>query len=376
MHLKSLLIPFTVFATASMALVGCNSSAPKESTTPPTGTTGTAGTTTAIPTTTTAANATATTSTGGTANAQPSPTGDLKITLIAKSSNNPVFLSARTGAEAAAKALSKDGRTISIDWRTPNEEDGQEQARRIAAAVNDGTSAIILSASDAAKVLGAVNDAVDKGVPVFTFDSDVAGSKRFGFYGADDEAVGKQVMDELAKLAKPGEQLNVAILAGNQNAPNLQKRVKGVEDAAKAYKNVKITGVVNHVESPQDASAAVTREMNAKPEINAWAMVGGWPLFNTSLLSLDPKRVKIVAVDALPAQLAYVEKGIAPVLLAQPVYDWGYKSVGFVVDKIDGKTVVEVNKMELIRVDKAGLKKWGAQLRDWGFTGIDPKYLP
>lgn len=376
MHLKSLLIPFTVFATASMALVGCNSSTPKESTTPPTGTTGTAGTTTAIPTTTTAANATATTSTGGTANAQPSPTGDLKITLIAKSSNNPVFLSARKGAEAAAKALSKDGRTISIDWRTPNEEDGQEQARRIAAAVNDGTSAIILSASDAAKVLGAVNDAVDKGVPVFTFDSDVAGSKRFGFYGADDEAVGKQVMDELAKLAKPGEQLNVAILAGNQNAPNLQKRVKGVEDAAKAYKNVKITGVVNHVESPQDASAAVTREMNAKPEINAWAMVGGWPLFNTSLLSLDPKRVKIVAVDALPAQLAYVDKGIAPVLLAQPVYDWGYKSVGFVVDKIDGKTVAEVNKMELIRVDKAGLKKWGAQLRDWGFTGIDPKYLP
>jgi len=376
MHLKSLLIPFTVFATASMALVGCNSSAPKESTTPPTGTTGTAGTTTAIPTTTTAANATATTSTGGTANAQPSPTGDLKITLIAKSSNNPVFLSARTGAEAAAKALSKDGRTISIDWRTPNEEDGQEQARRIAAAVNDGTSAIILSASDAAKVLGAVNDAVDKGVPVFTFDSDVAGSKRFGFYGADDEAVGKQVMDELAKLAKPGEQVNVAILAGNQNAPNLQKRVKGVEDAAKAYKNVKITGVVNHVESPQDASAAVTREMNAKPEINAWAMVGGWPLFNTSLLSLDPKRVKIVAVDALPAQLAYVDKGIAPVLLAQPVYNWGYMSVGFVVDKIDGLPVAEVNQMALIRVDKAGLKKWGAQLRDWGFTGIDPKYLP
>jgi ribose transport system substrate-binding protein len=376
MHLKSLLIPFTVFATASMALVGCNSSAPKESTTPPTGTTGTAGTTTAIPTTTTAANATATTSTGGTANAQPSPTGDLKITLIAKSSNNPVFLSARTGAEAAAKALSKDGRTISIDWRTPNEEDGQEQARRIAAAVNDGTSAIILSASDAAKVLGAVNDAVDKGVPVFTFDSDVAGSKRFGFYGADDEAVGKQVMDELAKLAKPGEQLNVAILAGNQNAPNLQKRVKGVEDAAKSYKNVKITGVVNHVESPQDASAAVTREMNAKPEINAWAMVGGWPLFNTSLLSLDPKRVKIVAVDALPAQLAYVDKGIAPVLLAQPVYNWGYMSVGFVVDKIDGLPVAEVNQMALIRVDKAGLKKWGAQLRDWGFTGIDPKYLP
>lgn len=308
----------------------------------------------------------------------PVATGDkkaIKITLIAKSSNNPVFMSAKVGAEAAAKELGeKSGRTITVDWRTPNEEDGQVQAQRIAQAVNDGTDAIILAASDAAKVKGAVDDAVAKNVPVFTFDSDVAGSKRFGFYGADDMAVGKQVMDELAKIAGSGP-VNVAILAGNQNAPNLQKRVEGVKEAAKAYPNVKIVSVVNHVESPQDASAAVTREMNAKPEINAWAMIGGWPLFNTSLLTLDPAKVKIVAVDALPAQLAYVDKGIAPVLLAQPIYDWGYKSVGFVVDKLDGKEVAEMNKMDLIRVSKDNLNDWAKQLQKWGMTDIDPKFL-
>lgn len=308
----------------------------------------------------------------------PVATGDkkaIKITLIAKSSNNPVFMSAKVGAEAAAKELGeKSGRTITVDWRTPNEEDGQVQAQRIAQAVNDGTDAIILAASDAAKVKGAVDDAVAKNVPVFTFDSDVAGSKRFGFYGADDMAVGKQVMDELAKIAGSGP-VNVAILAGNQNAPNLQKRVEGVKEAAKAYPNVKIVSVVNHVESPQDASAAVTREMNAKPEINAWAMIGGWPLFNTSLLTLDPAKVKIVAVDALPAQLAYVDKGIAPVLLAQPIYDWGYKSVGFVVDKLDGKEVAEMNKMDLIRVSKENLNDWAKQLQKWGMTDIDPKFL-
>jgi len=308
----------------------------------------------------------------------PVATGDkkaIKITLIAKSSNNPVFMSAKVGAEAAAKELGeKSGRTITVDWRTPNEEDGQVQAQRIAQAVNDGTDAIILAASDAAKVKGAVDDAVAKNVPVFTFDSDVAGSKRFGFYGADDMAVGKQVMDELAKIAGSGP-VNVAILAGNQNAPNLQKRVEGVKEAAKAYPNVKIVSVVNHVESPQDASAAVTREMNAKPEINAWAMIGGWPLFNTSLLTLDPAKIKIVAVDALPAQLAYVDKGIAPVLLAQPIYDWGYKSVGFVVDKLDGKEVAEMNKMDLIRVSKDNLNDWAKQLQKWGMTDIDPKFL-
>ena len=97
----------------------------------------------------------------------------IKIAMIAKSSTNPVFLAARTGAEAAAKELSaKNGIPIEIDWLTPPQEDGQVQAQRIAQAVNEGADAILISCSDAGKVTGAINDAVDRGVPVMTFDSD------------------------------------------------------------------------------------------------------------------------------------------------------------------------------------------------------------
>src|ERR1700683_1358600 len=97
----------------------------------------------------------------------------IKIALIAKSSTNPVFLSARTGAEAAAKDLSaKYGIDIVIDWRTPPTEDAQVQAQRITQAVNEGNDAIVVSCSDATKLNGAINDAVARGVPVMTFDSD------------------------------------------------------------------------------------------------------------------------------------------------------------------------------------------------------------
>ena len=107
----------------------------------------------------------------------------IKIALIAKSSTNPVFLSARTGAEVAAKELSaKHGVEIVIDWRTPPTEDGQVQAQRIAQAVNEGDDAVLISCSDAAKVTGAINDAVARGVSVMTFDSDAPLSKRFAFY--------------------------------------------------------------------------------------------------------------------------------------------------------------------------------------------------
>jgi ribose transport system substrate-binding protein len=319
---------------------------------------------------------------GGTQNssppggAAPAAHGPLKIAMIAKSSTNPVFLSARTGAEAAAKELSqKHGVPIEIVWLTPPAEDGQVQAQRIAQAVNEGASAVLISCSDAGKVTGAINDAVGRGVPVMTFDSDAPQSNRFAFYGVDDIKTGEAVMKELAPLMN--ERGKVAILAGNQNAPNLRNRVAGVKQEAAKHPGITIVDTFYHLETPQDAAAEVVRVQNAYPEITGWAMIGGWPLFTQTLLSdLDPKKVKIVSVDALPAELAYVEKGLAPVLLAQPTYNWGYVSVHKIVEKVHLKQdVPQIIPMELVRVSKDNLGSWARQLQTWGFTDIPEAYL-
>jgi ribose transport system substrate-binding protein len=300
----------------------------------------------------------------------------LKIAMIAKSSTNPVFLSARTGAEAAAKELSQaHGIPIEIVWLTPPSEDGQVQAQRIAQAVNEGASAVLISCSDAGKVTGAINDAVGRGVAVMTFDSDAPQSKRFAFYGVDDIKTGEAVMKELAPLMN--EKGKVAILAGNQNAPNLRNRVAGVKQEATKHPGITIVDTFYHLETPQDAAAEVIRVQNAYPEITGWAMIGGWPLFTQTLLTdLDPKKVKIVSVDALPAELAYVEKGLAPVLLAQPTYNWGYVSVQKIVDKVHlKKDVPQIIPMELVRVSKENLGEWARQLKAWGFTDVPDSYL-
>jgi ribose transport system substrate-binding protein len=296
--------------------------------------------------------------------------------MIAKSSTNPVFLSARTGAEAAARELSqKHGVAVEIVWMTPPTEDGQIQAQRITQAVNEGAQAVLISCSDAGKVTGAINDAVGRGVEVMTFDSDAPESRRFAFYGVDDVKTGTAVMDELAR--QMGEKGSIAVLAGNQNAPNLRKRVEGVRQAAARYPNMTIVDTFYHIETPQDAAAEVIRVRNAYPQIQGWAMVGGWPLFTPTLLGdLDPKRVKIVAVDALPAQLAYVERGLAPVLLAQPTYLWGHVSVQRIFDKVQLKQQVpEIIPMDLVRVTKDNLGTWARQLQAWGFTDVPEPYL-
>ena len=300
----------------------------------------------------------------------------LKIVMVAKNTTNPIFVSARKGADDAARALAeKHGIRIEIVWMTPDREDGELQALAIAQAVRDRASAILISCSDPARTTGAINNAVERGVPVMTFDSDAPESKRFAYYGVDDVKTGRMVMSELATLMNGKGK--IGILAGNQNAPNLQHRVQGVKEEAAKTPGIQILGTFNHVETPQDAAAEVVRVGNAYPDIQGWAMIGGWALFTPSLVNdLDPTKIKIASVDALGSELVYVDKGIAPVLLAQPVYQWGYVGVNTIVDKvINKKDVPTIIPMDLVRVTKANLGEWARQLRTWGFTDVPDSYL-
>jgi ribose transport system substrate-binding protein len=304
----------------------------------------------------------------------------LKIAFIAKSYANPVFLAAHRGAQDAAKEWSSEkGIPVEVLVLTPTGEDPEQQAQRIAMAVEDGADAIAVAASGAAPVAKAIDQAVAKGVAVMTFDVDLPKSKRFAYYGADNKKAGETVLEELSQLIEGSGQ--VAVLAGNPDAPNLQERVAGVREAARRHPGLEIVGVFHHLERPIDAAAEVLRVNEAHPDIKGWAMVGGWPLFESArrkevLKDMQARGQKVVAVDALPDQLRFVDVGIA-VLLGQPVYDWGTVSIGTIVDKLHYKKDVSGRiPMELVRVSRENLEEWAAQLRDWGFRNVNEEYLP
>jgi ribose transport system substrate-binding protein len=294
------------------------------------------------------------------------PKKSYTIGLVAKSQGNPVFQAARVGAMDAAKDLgAKLGVAIKIDWRTPNEEDAQKQAEAIEQLVLAGADGIAVSCSDANKLTDAINSAVKNGVPVATFDSDAPVSKRFVTYGIDDEKCGEQIMDELAKVM--GGKGVIAILAGNQNAPNLQKRALGVRNGARKYPGISIRETYYHKETPQDAAAKIEQVMQANPDITGWALIGGWPLFTDNALKWEPGTVKCVSVDALPAELQYLKSGHVQILLAQRVYEWGYHSVELIIDKIhfhkDPAALKDVS--DLIPVTKDNVAAFARNWEKW-----------
>ena len=306
----------------------------------------------------------------------------LRIAMIAKSASNPSFVAARTGAENRARELSASlGRPITIEWLTPPQEDGAVQAQRIAQAVKEGMDGVLLSCSDARTATPAIDAAVAHGVPVMTFDSDAPDSKRFAYCGVDDIKTGEMIMEELARLVP--RNAHVAVLAGNRAAPNLSRRVEGILRAAARHPDIKVVGTFYTVETPEDASATVIQIDAAHPDIDGWAMVGGWALYTKTLLhdlQQDSRRrrrpVKIVSINALPPQLAYVEAGVAPVLIAQPTYLWGEIGVDALVDKLTARKPVPPHiEAELVRVSAENLGAWARQLRAWGFADVPEELL-
>jgi ribose transport system substrate-binding protein len=287
--------------------------------------------------------------------------------LIAKSQSNPVFQAARVGAEDAAKDLSeKLGVKITVDWRTPNEEDAQKQAEYVEQLAMQGVDGISISCSIADTVTPAINAAVKQGVPVMCFDSDAGNSLRFCFHGTDDVQAGRDVMRELVKVLGPGKHV-VAIPGGSQNALNIQKRIRGAKEEAEKHPGITIKGVYYFKETPQDAAAKVEEVQTANPDIEGWAMVSAVCLFTDALMKWEPGKIKVVAMDALPVQLPYLRKGVAQKLLAQETYKWGYCSIQLLADKVIlGKDPPQVlNYAPLVPVTKDNVDEFGQNWKKW-----------
>ncbi|HEX2838662.1 MAG TPA: sugar-binding protein [Phycisphaerales bacterium] len=303
----------------------------------------------------------------------PAAAGAKKYTfgVIAKSQGNPVFQAARIGAMDAGKELSKDGVEVSIDWRTPNNEDAQQQAQYIEQLVTSGVDGIAISVSDAKVLTSAIDSAVEKGVPVVCFDSDAPDSKRFAMYGMDDFESGQKLGEQMAKaLGDTGDKSVkgvVAILAGNQNATNLQNRVRGVKDALAKYKNITIKDTYYHVEDAVNAAAKVQQVQNANPDITGWAMVGGWPLFSDNALAGVADKAKVVAIDIVDTELVYVKNGQVQMLVGQNCWGWGNESVKILYDFVHNgkKPATPIIKAPVDIVTKDNVAEFEGMWKKW-----------
>jgi len=286
---------------------------------------------------------------------------DVQLAFIPKTSDNLVFGIGNDGAQFGARYLEhEEGRSIEVEYLASSELDPATERDLIRQGIDANKDGLIVSCIDDS-VTEAIDEAVDAGIPVITFDSDCPSSKRLGFYGMVSRDSGAKGADALASAMGSGAK-TVAILTGRAGAENLENRVAGFLDRLAAeYPDISVIDTIHCSETAESCGHAVENDIvDRYPDLDGLFVVGLWGLQAGCTCSESgmtcqcddsqmPKwkaaakgKLKTVAYDKLPLELELVNQGYVSVLLGQKYFGWGHDTVALMVDHLTtGRNVDE-----------------------------------
>ena len=258
-----------------------------------------------------------------------------KIVLISHIKTNPYWVNIKEGAERAAKE-----RGAVIEFLGPTTASTEEGLKLFDMATSAKVSGIITYVQEEGKYKNKINNAMEKGIPVVTIDSDEEDSKRIAYVGTDNILAGQVAGEEMIKQI--GTEGRVAVVMGGKDVKNQKERVEGFTNYITSNSNLKIVD-----KDSSDAmlleSEIITRKILIRNDNNINA------LFCTSALDgigaakaikdlNDIGKVKIICFDDLEETLNNIKNGVVSATILQKSDEMGYKAVNIIMDKIEKKS--------------------------------------
>jgi ribose transport system substrate-binding protein len=174
---------------------------------------------------------------------QPAPAGgsSLSIAMIPTGTTHNFWQSIHAGANRAGKELG-----VEVIWRGPlREDDRDSQVSELEGFISRGVSGIAIAPLDEAALVGPVNDAMSKKIPVVIFDSGLKGDNYVSFV-ATDNVKGGQLGGERLIQAMGGKG-KVVLLRYAEGHDSTSKREEGFLAAMKANPAVEVVSSNQYV---------------------------------------------------------------------------------------------------------------------------------
>ncbi|HUG61744.1 MAG TPA: substrate-binding domain-containing protein, partial [Methylomirabilota bacterium] len=222
------------------------------------------------------------------------------------------------------------------------------------------TAAIAISPSNAKLIAQTIRTSAPT-VPVMTLDADLAAEDsdlRMTYLGTDNYLMGFRI-GEYIKQHKP-DGGTICLIQGNPGADNILRRAQGTRDALTGQTGLTElkgeggwTEVAGCPVFTNDDGArgvqAMTDILAANPDLDAFAVEGGWPLFGAPQPYRDLFRpyadriasgdFVISAADTIGDEVAIAGEGLVTALVGQRPFEMGYKAPSVMIDLIEGKPV-------------------------------------
>lgn len=253
--------------------------------------------------------------------------------LVPKSVGHPYWVEVERGMNAMAKELG-----VKAIFNGPPTASSALQISIIEGAISSKVSGIGLSPNEPEAVEGIIKSAVEKGIPVITFDSDSPKSKRSYYVGTDNYQAGKILGEKFIKIA--GTKGKIALLTGGLGAMNLNERIRGFKDAIAAYPELEIVTLQANNDDESLAFSQAEAILQSHPDLLAFAGFNApaAPGAARAVKALNKKgEIKIVGFDTVPITLDFIRQGYIQGTVGQRPYMMGYVGLKVLYDIHMGK---------------------------------------
>lgn len=283
-----------------------------------------------------------------------------QLVIVVKGLDNPFFEAINQGCQKwNSENASSEYECFYTGPASTSDEAGEAQiVQDLLGSPN--TAAMAISPSNARLIAQTIRNA-NPTVPVMTIDADLApedASLRKTYLGTDNYLLGQRI-GEYIKEHKP-DGGTVCTIQGNPGADNILQRAQGTRDALSGEKGLGVlageggwTEVSGCPVFTNDDGArgvqAMTDILAANPELDAFAIMGGWPLFGApqpyrALFQPLAERIAsgdfaVGAADTIGEEVAIAGEGLVTALVGQRPFEMGYLAPGVMIDLIEGTAV-------------------------------------
>jgi ribose transport system substrate-binding protein len=266
------------------------------------------------------------------------------IAVIPKGTTHEFWKSVHAGAVKAEQELNAKGIQTKVFWKGPlREDDRDQQIQTVENFAARGVSGIVLAPLDSQALVKPVVSAVQSGIPVVVFDSDLKSDKQVSFVATDNYKGGEMAGEFLAQQL--GDKGNVILLRYAVGSASTEAREAGFLDALKKRPGIKLIS--------SDQHAGPTRETSYQAAQNLLNRFGNevngifCPNENSTIgmtkalrdIGKAAGKVVMVGFDAGSQSVLDMKNGDVQCLIVQNPVKMGYLGVMTMIDHLEGKKV-------------------------------------
>ena len=246
------------------------------------------------------------------------------IAVMPKAKGDPYFVSARTGAEEAAKELGVD-----LIWDGPTSLDAAKQNELVENWITRGVDAIAVAVENKAGISTVLRKARQRGIRVLTWDADAEPDARDFFVNqATPEGIADTLTSEAARLLNgKGE---FAIITGALSAANQNEWIRFIKQRiAEKYPGLKLATIRPSDDDRDKAFAETQTILKVYPQVRLMMAISApaVPGSAEAVRQAGRKDVDVIGLSLPSISKPYVHAGIVQSVVLWSTKDLGYLTV-------------------------------------------------